>query len=116
MTANRRVLEDAIVRFENQFHNEAGLPSGGPILWFLACAREEAIESLALLINKDPSDIEGVRQLQNDVKRYFDLITWTSKTVHQADQIYKMMQYDEIDSMKREILTRTGDTSLADDD
>ncbi len=111
----RDVASRATQKFADDFFKELNLKKGGPVLHLLACAKAEATEALVGLINCDLSDTENTRRLQNRARLYFDMIEWTSKSIHAAEQAYQLMKMDEAYEMKQAILTQTGDATMSDD-
>lgn len=47
-----------------------------PLLVVLNAAKESAAEALAALVHVDPANQEDVRRLQNEVRRFDDLVKW----------------------------------------
>lgn len=52
-----------------------------PIATMLAKARDEAAMAMVALVIVDPSKVEEVRKLQNEVRRFDDLVRWTRKII-----------------------------------
>jgi len=52
-----------------------------PAHWILRRSKAEAAEALVQLIDVDPTDANAVRKLQNDVRRYADLVRFMSETI-----------------------------------
>lgn len=52
-----------------------------PIATMLAKARDEAALAMVALVIVDPSKVEEVRKLQNEVRRFDDLVRWTRKII-----------------------------------
>lgn len=57
------------------------LMKGGPTANLLAQAREEAREALAALVAVDAADQKTILRLQNEVRRYADLMRWVETSI-----------------------------------
>lgn len=68
-------------RLAHQIENDLVVDNGGPVDYLLARAQEEAIQSIANLILVNPTDSNHIRQLQNEVNRYRDMLRWLSEAV-----------------------------------
>lgn len=71
-------------------------------------AREEAMAATALLISVDPNDITAVRQCQNDVRRYNDLVVWIREMVADARTIAEELDDDDRRALEDLIYGQTG--------
>ena len=56
-------------------------PDLTPIKAILALAREEAATAMKRLIEIDPAQINEIRRLQNEARRYESLVAWIGKIV-----------------------------------
>jgi hypothetical protein len=52
-----------------------------PLIAVLAKARREAAEALAALVDADPENACDLRRLQNEVRRFADLVRWLKEIV-----------------------------------
>jgi hypothetical protein len=73
-----------------------------PVLTLLATARHDAAEALRTLIDADPLDHKEIMRLQNEARRYGDLVKWTRQIVamgNEADQRLDAEDFDEVRSL-----------------
>lgn len=85
MMAMRKLME-ASASLEVQFDKDAGRR---PVLFLLKKAREAAVAAMDALIFVDPTRADDVRQLQHEIRRYDDLVTWCREIIidgKEADQ------------------------------
>ncbi len=79
-------LMQASAAMEVQFDKDA---SRRPVLFLLKKAREAALMAFDALVFCDPNDASTVRQLQHEIRRYDDLVTWCREIIiegKEADQ------------------------------
>lgn len=76
-TAAERLAEQRAIalsaELEVQLDRQAGTR---PVIAMLAKARNLAFVAMNTLIYTDPADVEKVRGLQHEVRRYDDLVAW----------------------------------------
>lgn len=73
-----RKLMEASASLEVQFDRDA---TRRPILFLLKKARDAAATAMDALIFCDPTRADDVRQLQHEVRRYDDLVTWCREII-----------------------------------
>jgi hypothetical protein len=62
-----------------------------PLVAVLAKARREAADAIAALVDTPPSDAAAITRLQNEVKRFADLVRWLKEIVNEGlDQRYEV--------------------------
>lgn len=66
----------------------------GPILYLLDRAREAAIQAMERLTWADPADPVKILTLQNDVKRYRDMVQWIREALAAGDEAWKTKRAD----------------------
>jgi len=74
----RAVLISADIEEQLTARNEHGTR---PLVAVLAKARREAAEALTLLVDVDPNQPADVTKLQNEVRRFADLVRWLKEIV-----------------------------------
>jgi hypothetical protein len=73
-----------------------------PLIAVLAKARREAADAIALLVEADPAKPDEVGRLQNEVKRFADLVRWLREIVNEGlDQRYEVAdaERDELERL-----------------
>jgi hypothetical protein len=69
-----------------------------PLVAVLAKARREAADAIALLVDAAPSDTAAITRLQNEVKRFADLVRWLKEIVNEGlDQQYEVTDAERDD-------------------
>jgi hypothetical protein len=72
-----------------------------PLIAVLAKARREAADAIAALVDTAPSDAAAIARLQNEVKRFADLVRWLQEIVNEGiDQRYEVAD-SERDELER---------------
>jgi hypothetical protein len=72
-----------------------------PLIAVLAKARREAADAIAALVDTAPSDAAAIARLQNEVKRFADLVRWLREIVNEGiDQRYEVAD-SERDELER---------------
>jgi hypothetical protein len=72
-----------------------------PLIAVLAKARREAAEAIAALVDQAPSDAAAIARLQNEVRRFADLVRWLKEIVNEGlDQRYEVAD-SERDELER---------------
>jgi hypothetical protein len=62
-----------------------------PLVAVLAKARREGADAIAALVDTPPSDAAAITRLQNEVKRFADLVRWLKEIVNEGlDQRYEV--------------------------
>lgn len=77
-----------------------------PVLVVLLFARDEAAAALAELALADGANLRHIRDLQNTVRRYDDIVRWFARIVSLGIEYDKEITSDDRDEML-EILART---------
>lgn len=99
MVALQRMVESSAA-LEIQFDKDAGRR---PVLFLLKKAREAAVNAYDVLIyHADPMDVAVVRQLQNEIRRYDDLVAWCREIIidgKEADQRLTEIEREEFASL-----------------
>lgn len=121
MDAMRAASLQAMIRLANDaemqvFHTKVA--DGAPLLHVLMQAKAEAIEALESLASADPNKPDDIRRLQNDVKRFNDLVKWTVKLLASGDEAWGEMheQRAEVEDMRRLIRSELEDPEFQHDD
>lgn len=73
-----------------------------PVLWLLDRARKQASAALVKFLTIDPTDVEGVRKLQNTINRYDDYVVDMRALVargREADQLISEEDRAEIEQL-----------------
>lgn len=93
--ARARLIE-ASADIELQLEKTAGLR---PMVIVLAKARRKAVEANDMLIGVDPEDAKSIRALQNEIRRYEDLVQFTREIVLEGKAADREMAEDERDEI-----------------
>jgi hypothetical protein len=72
----------------------------GPLFMVMALARKDAIQAHAALVSTDPTNIEMVRKLQNEVQRFYDLVTYVKLILDNGDDAYRRLTTEDEDEMR----------------
>ena len=80
------------LEIERQFANKDGV-----LNYLLASAHQEAVEAFSKLATVEPSDVDSIRQYQNEIARYSDLAIWLSNAVISGHQAFKDLPPDVSD-------------------
>jgi hypothetical protein len=94
----RAALISADIEEQLTARNEHGMR---PLIAVLAKARHEAADAIALLVEADPSKPDEVGRLQNEVKRFADLVRWLKEIVNEG-----LDQRHEVADAERDELER----------
>lgn len=70
-------------------------PKDSILLAQIASAREEAIESTRQLLTADPFNAKQIMTLQNEVKRFAELIVWIHDAHQNARDAYALLPPEE---------------------
>jgi hypothetical protein len=73
-----------------------------PLIAVLAKARREAADAIAALVDQPPTDAAAITRLQNEVRRFADLVRWLQEIVSQGlDQRYEVAdaERDELERL-----------------
>lgn len=76
-----------------------------PLMHVLLAARRDAIDAMKGLVNVDPADTEGVRKLQNEVQRFFDILTFTQGILDGGEEAIAELEPGEIEELRELLLT-----------
>jgi hypothetical protein len=72
-----------------------------PLIAVLAKAKAQAADAIAALVDMAPSDAAAIARLQNEVKRFADLVRWLQEIVNEGiDQRYEVAD-SERDELER---------------
>lgn len=82
MMAMRRLME-ASASLEVQFDKDA---TRRPVLFLLKKARDAAVVAMDALVFCDPADAATVRQLQSEIRRYDELVTWCREIITEGNE------------------------------
>lgn len=69
-----------------------------PLLVVVATAKEAAVDALAALVSANPEDAVTIRKLQNEVRRYDDIVLWLHQMFldgHDAERELSEIQMNE---------------------
>jgi hypothetical protein len=72
-----------------------------PLIAVLAKARREAADAIALLVEADPAKPEEVGKLQNEVRRFADLVRWLKEIVNEGLDLRYEVSDAERDELER---------------
>jgi hypothetical protein len=62
-----------------------------PLVAVLAKAKAQAADAIAALVDTPPADAAAITRLQNEVKRFADLVRWLKEIVNEGlDQRYEV--------------------------
>ena len=70
-------------------------PRDSILLAQITSAREEAIEATRQLLTTDPTDAKAIMVLQNEVKRFAELIVWIRDSHQQAKDALALLPPEE---------------------
>lgn len=101
-------LMQASAALEIQFDRDA---TRRPVLFLLKKAREAAADAMDELIFVDPTMADHVRQLQHEIRRYDDLVTWCREIIIEGKEADDALR--EID--RQEFASAVLDPANADD-
>ena len=98
LALERAALISADIEEQLTARNEHGMR---PLIAVLAKARREAADAIAALVDMAPSDAAAIARLQNEVKRFADLVRWLQEIVNEGiDQRYEVAD-TERDELER---------------
>jgi hypothetical protein len=98
LALERAALISADIEEQLTARNEHGMR---PLIAVLAKARREAADAIAALVDTAPSDAAAIARLQNEVKRFADLVRWLQEIVNEGiDQRYEVAD-TERDELER---------------
>lgn len=72
-------------------------PGTRPVLVILHQARAQAAEALMKLVEVNPHDSYAVQALQNEVRRFDDLVRWTLSITQAGAEIEQSITDDDLD-------------------
>jgi hypothetical protein len=81
-------LSDAIIQDTRSYKDSI-------LLAQLTSAREEAIEATRQLLTASPHDAQKIMELQNEVKRFAELVTWIQNAHQDARDAFGLLPQDE---------------------
>lgn len=87
--------EVLLLQVFDQFDLGISKPEGAPIIWILAAAQKDAVESMRSLALVDPDNSARIRTLQNEIQRQIELKEWLSEAVVRGQEIYQRMNQSE---------------------
>jgi hypothetical protein len=70
---------------------------GSPLQFLLKRAKADSIEALITLIDVDPNDAKTVMALQNEARRFRDLIGYLQQIIAKGDEAYHALTSEERD-------------------
>ena len=98
LALERAALISADIEEQLTARNEHGMR---PLVAVLSKARREAADAIAALVDTAPSDAAAIARLQNEVKRFADLVRWLQEIVNEGiDQRYEVAD-TERDELER---------------
>jgi hypothetical protein len=98
LALERAALISADIEEQLTARNEHGMR---PLVAVLSKARREAADAIAALVDMAPSDAAAIARLQNEVKRFADLVRWLQEIVNEGiDQRYEVAD-SERDELER---------------
>jgi hypothetical protein len=77
-------------------------------------AREAAMAATAMLITVDPNDIPQVRQCQDEIRRYSDLIVWIREIAAEARNVADELDEDDRRALDDLLYSQTGAAEAVD--
>lgn len=90
-------------KLKNEVMPEGKAGAPGISLVVLTRARNAAAEALMNLARVSPDDPKSIRALQNEVQRYFDLITWTQEAIDEGQHASEMFDRDDMEAVRADI-------------
>lgn len=99
--AMARMVKDS-AELEVQLDNDARLH---PVVTMLAMARDQACSAVHQLIFADPAATELVRSLQNEIRRYDDLVQFCKQIFVAGKEADRKLSADERDELADIILS-----------
>lgn len=95
-----RLADLAIIKASADLEVQLSTRQGGaPVIQILRIFRDRAAESLAALAFVDPEDAKAIRVLQNEVKRYDEIVGAMREIIIRGKQIDYEMTEEERDEM-----------------
>jgi hypothetical protein len=99
LALERAALISADIEEQLTARNEHGMR---PLIAVLAKARREAADAIAALVDTAPSDAAAIARLQNEVKRFADLVRFLREIVSEGlDERYEVAdaERDELERL-----------------
>lgn len=93
----RSLAEAAVSRAETILRDFEVTGKGTPLHWLLAKSKARAADALVALIDVDPEDARAVRNLQNDVTRFRDLVNFLRETIAEAEDANHALNAEDRD-------------------
>lgn len=87
----RQEAANLSLEIERQISNK-----DGPLKYILASAHQEAVHAFMLLGEIDPTQVDQIRNLQNDIKRYSDLAFWLQAALNDGNAAFKELDGETI--------------------
>ena len=111
MTPLEHRLAEAAITRADVLLGEIGysIQPGTPLHWILRRAKEESAAALVALMDADPAEPETVRKLQNDVRRYADLVRFMVETITDGEEYHQLLA----DEDRQELLGLMGEAARA---
>lgn len=75
----------------------------GPFMRALAAAREDARLAVKALVICDPFDTQQLMRLQNDVRRYVDLVLFVRSTIQSGELASEQLSDDVVREVLRDV-------------
>lgn len=97
--ASRAMLRAASDRVDIEMQL-AGNVAFRPIATMLVMARDEAAEAMAALVLADAESPKEIRELQNKVLRFDDLVAWTNRIIA-AGKDAEHLSNEEVEDVKQ---------------
>lgn len=103
--ADKRALMRVSVDLQLQFEPNAKY---APMKIILAKARAQAMAALDALIMVDAAETITIRALQNEVRRYDDLVAWVQETITEGKEADRYLDEEASDELARLMSTAEG--------
>jgi hypothetical protein len=79
-----------------------------PVLLLLMRARQDGIAAMTSLVTANPADTKDIYRLQNEVKRFDDLIRWSLEVISLGEAADKAFSLDDQEAIKSLLSTPEG--------
>lgn len=92
---DRRLAEALISRADALISEFDWAKPGSPLKTVLMKAKRDAVEAISALIEADPANASSVMQLQNEARRYGDLVRYIRDTISEADDAHFALEEED---------------------